>query len=236
VGKKSATVDRKAKLEEVRKAQKALERRRTLLVGGAAGVVVLALIVAVGVVIRKQVQDSDMTRVGVTAAAASCDPVTNDPSTGVSDHIGPGTDFPNETTVKYATIPPSSGKHLAVPIVPARDFYTAKDRPAVETLVHNLEHGYTIVWYDASTPKAQVDELKKLSPLARDDKSTGPAKFIVAAWDESRGAFPTGKHIAFSHWGAKNGHRQLCGQVSGEAIKTFIGKYPYSDSPEPNAA
>jgi hypothetical protein len=235
VGRKSATVDRKAKLDEVRKAQQATERRRTLLVASAAGVVVLSLVAAVGVVIRNQVAASDMTKIGVTAAAASCDAVTNDAVTGVSDHVGPGTPTPNETTVKYATIPPSSGKHFAVPITPARAFYTASDRPVLETLVHNLEHGYTIVWYDATTPQKQQDDLKKLAPLARDDDNAGP-KFIVSAWDESRGAFPTGKHIAMSHWGAKNGHRQLCGQVSGEAIQTFVQKYPFSDSPEPGAA
>jgi hypothetical protein len=235
VSKRSATVDRKAKLEEVRKAQKAAERRRTLLVGGAAGVVVLALVAAAFVVIRNQVASQDMTKIGVTTAAASCDPVTTDAATGVSDHVGPGTPTPNETTVKYATIPPSSGKHFATPIVPARDFYTATDRPVLENLVHNLEHGYTIVWYDQSTPKAQQDELKKLAPLARDGKNAGQ-KFIVSAWDQSRGAFPAGKHIALSHWGAKNGHRQLCGAVSGQVIHDFVKKYPYTDSPEPNAA
>jgi hypothetical protein len=235
VGKKSATVDRKARLEEVRKAQKAAERRRTLLVSGVAGVVVLGLIAAVAVVIRNQVAASDITTIGATTAAASCDPVTTDKSAGVSDHVGPGTNTPNETTVKYDTIPPSSGKHFASPQVPARAFYTATDRPVLETLVHNLEHGYTIVWYDDTTPKAQQDELKKLAPLARDDKYAGP-KFIVSAWDKTRGAFPTGKHIAISHWGAKAGHRQLCGQVSGEVIAKFVQTYPYTDSPEPTAA
>lgn len=235
MGKKSATADRKARLEEVRKAQQAAERRRTLLVSGAAGVVVLALIAAVAVVIRNQIAASDITKIGVSVAAAKCDAMTKDPVTGVSDHVGPGTKTPNETTVKYSTIPPSSGKHFAVPITPARAFYTAADRPALETLVHNLEHGYTIVWYDESTPKAQQDELKKLAPLAQDDKYAGP-KFIVSAWDQSRGAFPAGKHIAMSHWGAKNGHRQLCGQVSGAAIASFVEKNPYTDSPEPNAA
>jgi hypothetical protein len=235
VSKKSATADRKARLDEVRKAQQAVERRRTLLVAGVAGVIVLALVAAVGVVIRKQLADSDMTKIGATAATASCDPVTTDKSAGVSEHVGPGTNTPNETTVKYETIPPSSGKHFASPQVPAQAFYTASDRPVLETLVHNLEHGYTIVWYDESTPKAQVDELKKLAPLARDDKNAGP-KFIVSAWDQSRGAFPSGKHIAMSHWGAKAGHRQLCGAVSGKAIQTFVKTYPYTDSPEPNAA
>ena len=235
MGKKSATVDRKARLEEVRKAQKAAERRRTLLVAGAAGVVVLGLVAAVGVVIRNQIADSDIATIGVTTAAASCDPVTTDKSAGVSDHVGPGTNTPDQTTVKYDTVPPSSGKHFATPIVPARAFYTASDRPVLENLGHNLEHGYTIVWYDETTPKVQQDELKKLAPLARDDKFAGP-KFIVSAWDQTRGAFPAGKHIAISHWGAKAGHRQLCGQVSGDVIKSFVQTYPYTDSPEPTAA
>jgi hypothetical protein len=235
VGKKSATVDRKAKLEEVRKAQQSAERRRTLLVGGIAGVIVLALIGAVGVVIRNQIAHSDITTIGVTTAAAKCDAVTNDKSAGVSDHVGPGTNTPNETSVKYDTVPPSSGKHFAVPVTPARAFYTASDRPVVETLVHNLEHGYTIVWYDEKLPKDQQDELKKLAPLARDDKFAGP-KFIVSAWDNSHGAFPAGKLVAMSHWGAKEGHRQLCGQVSGDAIASFVKKFPFSDSPEPTAA
>ena len=29
-----------------------------------------------------------------------------------------------------------------------RKFYTEDDRPELEALVHNLEHGYTILWYD----------------------------------------------------------------------------------------
>jgi len=235
VGKKSATADRKARLEEVRRAQQAAERRRTLLVGGVAGVIVLALIIAVGVVIRQQVADSDITKVGVTAAAGKCDAPITDKSAGVSEHVGPGTSTPNETTVKYETVPPSSGKHFASPITPARAFYSASDRPVLENLVHNLEHGYTIVWYDEKLPKAQQDELKKLAPLARDEKNAGP-KFIVSAWDASRGALPAGKQVAMSHWGAKAGHRQLCGAVSGEAIKDFVKKFPYTDSPEPNAA
>jgi hypothetical protein len=235
VGKKAATADRKAKLDEVRRAQQAVERRRTLLVSAVAGVIVLALIVAVAVVIRQQIADSDMTKIGATKAAAKCDAATTDKSAGVSEHVGPGTNAPTETTVKYDTVPPSSGKHFQAPITPAKAFYTAKDRPVLENLVHNLEHGYTIVWYDEKLPQAQQDELKKLAPLARDEKNAGP-KFIVSAWDSSRGALPTDKPIAMSHWGAKAGHRQLCGAVSGEAIQSFVKKFPYTDSPEPNAA
>lgn len=235
MGKKSATADRKARLEEIRRAQLAGERRRTLLISGAAAVVVVGLIAAVGVAIRQQVAASDITTLGVSEASASCDAQIVDKVSGVSDHVGPGTNTPDETQVEYTTVPPSSGKHFAVPQTPARAFYTASDRPVLETLVHNLEHGYSIVWYDEKLPAAQQDELKKLAPLTQDDKYAGP-KFIVSAWDSSRGAFPDGKLIAMSHWGAKEGYRQFCGQVSGEAIKTFVQDHPYTDSPEPAAA
>lgn len=235
MAKKSVVADRKAKLDELRRQQKAAERRRTLLVGGVAGLLVLGLVAAVAVVILRQVRAGDITKIGVAAAAASCDPVTSDKVTGASDHVGPGTPTPAVTEVQYATSPPSSGKHFAVPEAPSRAFYTASDRPRLETLVHNLEHGYTIVWYDEKTPKAQQEELKKLAPVGRKDDNAGP-KFIVSAWDSSRGAFPAGKNIAISHWGLKQGHRQYCGSVSGTVIKDFVKKYPFSDSPEPNAA
>jgi hypothetical protein len=233
---KSAEKDRKVRVEEMRRAQQAAERRRTMLVVGAAVAVVVLLAGIVTKVVLDSQADRDMTRIGATAAAASCDAVTTDKTVGSGVHIGPGTDQPNKLTVKYATVPPTSGEHYVTPEYPARAFYTAEDRPALETLVHNLEHGYTVVWYTASTPQAQVDQLKRIADLARKDKATGGGKFIVSAWDDSRGAFPAGKTIGMSHWGAQDGHRQMCGAVSGAAIKDFITKFPSTDSPEPNGA
>jgi hypothetical protein len=234
VAKKSATADRKARLEEIRREQAAVERRRTLLIGGVTAVVVIGLVAAVGIAIRNQVANRDITRIGVAAAAADCDPATTDKTSGASIHVGPGTNQPNLSTVKYATVPPSSGQHFASPESPARAFYTASDRPRVENLVHNLEHGYTVLWYSSKLPSAQVDELKKLAPLARKDGVAGP-KFIVSAWDDAYGALPADKPVALSHWAKTAGHRQLCGQVSGAAIKNFVKQFPSTDSTEPDA-
>lgn len=235
MSKKRADADRKAKVEQMRQAQQAAERRRTLLVVGAAALVVVVLVGVVVGVIRSYQSDRDVANTGVGAAAASCDDVVRDKVSGGSVHVGPGTDKPDVGRVKYATVPPSSGEHFAVPESPARAFYTAQDRPKMEALVHNLEHGYTIAWYTDKTPKAQLDELRKISDLSRDDKATA-GKFLASAWDDAYGAFPAGKTVALSHWGAKTGYRQLCGQVSGEVVKQFIKAHPYSDSPEPNAA
>jgi hypothetical protein len=232
---KTAEKDRKARVEQMRKQQEAAERRRTLLVVGAAVVAVLVLTGVVFKVVRDAQAAKDPTSVGVTAAAASCDPVTNDPVTASGVHVGPQTDQPNVKKVAYKTVPPTSGEHFVSPAYPASAFYTKDDRPAMETLVHNLEHGYTVVWYTSSTPQAQVDQLKKLSDLARQMPQTS-GKFIVSAWDDAYGTFPAGKTIGASHWGAKTGHRLLCGSVSGDAIKSFVTSYPSTDAPEPNGA
>ena len=225
--------DRQDRLAEVRRAQESAGRRRNLLIAGGVTVVVLALVGSVIFGIRAERRNSDPTRVGASAAAADCDPVVTDPAGGNNVHVGPGTDRPEER-IEYATVPPSSGEHYAEAVEPALPFYTAENRPPLESLVHNLEHGYTNLWYAPSTPQAQVDQLRRIGDLARRDPATN-GKFIVSAWDPERGALPEGKTVALSHWGVKNGYRQFCAQPSGEAVTSFVARYPSTDSPEPNA-
>jgi hypothetical protein len=216
----------------MRAAQKAADRRRTIILIVVAVVVGLGLIAAavVPIVMKNRENSKPIADIGVSAAAADCGDVIDDVATGSNDHVGAGTDRPDITEVTYETNPPSSGKHFAVPAGIDRHIYTADDVPPVEQLVHNLEHGYTVVWYDSTLDDSQIDELKALA----DRVSVDTPKFIVAAWDESRGDFPEG-HIAMSHWSTDNGHRQYCGDVSGEAVESFITQFPYTDAPEPNA-
>lgn len=236
MAKKIVEADRRARVEEMRRAQEAKDRRRTLLVIGSTLVVVVVLIGLVVVVVRGYLDENpnEVAAVGVPAAEAACDPVTDDPADGVAEHVGPGTGTPDMTQVDYDSVPPSHGPHFPSPVFPASPFYTADDRPPTEELVHNLEHGYTVLWYTADLPAEQVEQLRTISKLARTEDATTPGKFIVSAWDDSYGAFPEGKQVALSHWGADAGHRQLCGSVSGEVVEQFITAYPATDAPEPN--
>jgi hypothetical protein len=227
--------DRRAKIEAMRKAEQAKERRKSLLFIVIAAVVGLGLVAAAAIPAYLDSRDDpakkDLASFGVSAAAASCSPPTDDPATGGNDHK------PDGTVVDYAQVPPSSGSHWSAPAFPARPFYTERDRPEMEQLVHNLEHGYTILWYDDTIKGDQLDALKDIAESARNDDNVGPnQKFIVSAWDDAYGDFPEGKHVALSHWGAEQGHRQLCGKVSGAVVESFIKKFPASDAPEPNAA
>jgi hypothetical protein len=236
---KQSEKDRRAKIEEMRRAEAAKQRRRSM------GFVVIAVIVGLGLVLavaipsyldnKNKPENKSLSSFGVPAAAASCSAVKTTPDThddkADSEHVADG------TIEKYATVPPSYGPHWAQPIYPSREFYSARDRPQMEQLVHNLEHGYTVVWYDSTVKGKQLATLKDLAASARHSEMAGPGtKFIVSSWDDSYGTFPAGKHIGMSHWGAKDSHVQLCGKVSGAAVQSFMKKFPSTDAPEPNVA
>jgi hypothetical protein len=248
VAKKQVSQERKARLAEIQRQQNARERRTKMVIiaGCLALLLVLAGVITYAVVDAQGKQpDVALTKLGVAAGAASCSAITNDAASGNGQHVGPGTNQPNVTTVKYATVPPSFGEHFAQPDLDGIHFYTRSDTPKVETLVHNLEHGYTVLWYDPKAPAAKIAVVKQIAAMAP-QTSWAKDKFIAAPWDASHGAFPAGKLFALSHWAAKvkadgtvesqAGHRQLCGDISGDVVKQFIEKFPRTEAPEPNAA
>jgi hypothetical protein len=239
---------RKARVAEVKKAQQSRERRTVLIIVAACSVLVLILgaVITYGILdARKNQPDNLIVGLGTPAASASCDAVTTDAASGNSVHVGPGTNRTDVSKVQYSTVPPTSGSHFVQPVLDGRQFYSSADTPAVETLVHNLEHGYTVLWYLPSEEAARSSQLQELASLGN-KLVPSQAKFIVAPWNEAYGAFPSGKKYALSHWSAtteasgkvtaQSGHRQLCGDLSGEAVKTFVTQFPRTDAPEPLGA
>ena len=67
-------------------------------------------------------------------------------------------------------------------------FYDADDRPELEALVHNLEHGYTILWYDETIADdaGQVSEIKAIAKKFDLDDTNFRLKFIAAPWTSER--------------------------------------------------
>ena len=219
--------ERRAKVEALKRQQKAAERKKTLGVVVGASVVAAALIAVptVKIISDHKKNTMDIADIGVPIDLAQCDDEKKDESKGSGNHV--------EGDVKYDTIPPSSGSHFGTPVsVNNRGFYTPDDVPRVEELVHNLEHGYTVLWYEPSLSGEELDTLKTLAKRLHGD--TKYRKFIAAAWDTSRGDFPNGKPLAIAHWGKDNSFRQYCGKVSGPAVLRFINEHPATDTPEPN--
>jgi len=236
VADKSRKQDRRAVLEELRDQQRSTSRRRALLIVGVGGVIAATIIgFAIYGVLHERAQTKAFDSLpldDIGAAASTCGEVTTQETDGSHEH--PST----KTQITYDTAPPAYGPHWAQPdLAPApfsTKFYTEKDRPELEALVHNLEHGYTILWYDDSV--AGSDQLDEVRGIA--------APWTAEDADES-GAFPDGMHLALSHWSAggegetdipkERGVYQYCGEPSGAAVKEFMSQYPYSDSPEPKA-
>jgi hypothetical protein len=232
---KSQKQSRRDLIEKMQKDQARSDQRRTLLIVACSIVVGLAIIAVpvVKLIQDSKVRNSSVSDLGVKAAAASCDKPTDDPAGAAQQHE------PDGTAIKYTVSPPSSGPHYPVWAPFDKKFYSLQDRPAVGNLVHNLEHGYTVLWYNEATANNadQVALIEKIS------KSKLPASsndfFIAAPFKASDGAaWPAGKNIAFTHWsagaeGAAFGHRQFCSSISGEALTQFMDKYPAMDAQEP---
>lgn len=100
-------------------------------------------------------------------------PVMSDTS-----HIPEGSD-PNP----YNSNPPTSGIHYAVDLEP--DFYNDNSFTYPEGyLVHNLEHGYVIFWYNCSTLSTGVcDTLKMQIKGVMDEKDN--YKLIAYPWEKT---------------------------------------------------
>jgi hypothetical protein len=244
VAKTQKSADRRAVVEQLRREQQRKERSRNLVVLGAA-VLVGALIVGVAVWQAMKADSSNNRALGVigpSASAAGCQDVIAKKATGNQVHEPVG------QKILYPDAPPADGPHWGNYLVGAelRKFYSTDDRPPVERLVHSLEHGHTILWYDQSIADSS-QQLADVQAIAKKFPSnTDPTdKFIAAPWTSADGkAFPSGTHVALTHWsmGGTNGNPrgqqgiwQYCSKVSGAAVQDFMKKYPYSDSPEPTS-
>ena len=119
-----------------------------------------------------------------------------------------------------------------------RNFYTTQDRPEIERLVHSLEHGHTILWYDAATVKPGTEAYKTVQAIST--KFSTEAYFMAAPWATSDGGpFPSGKHIALTHWTGpqkQEGITEFCAAPSGAVVKKFTDTYQPRNAPEPGGA
>lgn len=233
-------------LEQMRREQQRAEKKRTSMI--IVGAVVVGLLI-IGLAAYPLIMDSreqgalakeDLASLGVAADAAGCtDPVAAK-AEGSNDHREIGTDL------DYPDSPPAAGPHYPTWAPLERKFYAPADRPEVGYLVHNLEHGYNILWYDETI----ADDDEKLAVVkAIANKFKGESyenKFIAAPWTAEDGEpFPEDAHVALTHWSmggthdnpeGQQGITQYCSEPSGEVVAGFVEDYPYTDSPEPGAS
>ncbi|MEI2714782.1 MAG: DUF3105 domain-containing protein [Nocardioides sp.] len=240
---KSERTERQARVEKMLNQQRSAERSRGMMIVGACMLVGLLIIGAAAYkpimerLDARQHRDTALEDLG--APASACQKITTKEATGNQEHVEPG------TPLDLKDAPPAFGTHYNVWEPMDKKLYTKGDRPEVGRLIHNLEHGYTLVWYD-KTAAGDPEMMSVIRGMA--DKFGGTTnlrhKFIAVPWLKSDGkAFPKGQHIAYTHWsvggtgsdatGKQVGVWQYCSSPSGAALQDFMIKYPYMDSPEP---
>ncbi|MGA8845764.1 MAG: DUF3105 domain-containing protein [Nocardioides sp.] len=243
---KSAKSERQALIDNAMKKQRSAEKHRSNVIVGVCVLIALGLIGAASYQPIKSYFDErefsglEVSEVG--APASVCQDVTTKEATDVSNHV------PQGTEVSYEDAPPAFGPHWNVAgVAPApftEKYYTADDRPPLEALVHNLEHGYTILWYDETIADdaGQISQIRSIAKKFDLDDTNFRLKFIAAPWlseDEGEPPFPEGQHVAFTHWKGdettSTGVFQYCSETSGAALETFMADYPYTDAPESGA-
>jgi hypothetical protein len=125
----------------------------------------------------------------------------------------------------YNSEPPTSGPHYDTPV--QAGFYD--EAPADEFLVHNMEHGHIIIWYNCSDLSAtDCDQLKSQirDTMGRAGLSTitGTLKLVAVP----RPTLDT--RLALTSWG----RLQTLDAFDRDAILTFI-KANRDKAPEPGA-
>lgn len=244
-GSDSSAADRRAKIDQIRGRTDQGDRRRNFVMVGVCSALAVAIIGAAAYSPLKSNWDQrQFETVAVTdigAPASVCQKVTTKPAEGTQQHEDEG------TTIDYPDSPPAFGRHWNVWESMERKFYSTGDRPPLAKLVHNMEHGFTILWYD-ETVADDSDTMDQVRAIAKKYAGTNNQrlKFMAVPWTKDDGKpFPKDTHLALTHWSAGGvgdeatqeqvGVWQYCSEPSGAAVKAFMEEYPYMDSPEPGA-
>jgi hypothetical protein len=218
---KNSGATRKARIEEMRRAERVRERRNRV-VAVAASVVVVAGLVVGGVVLV----DSQSGKKKDTASDAK--PAAHSGTSGDAGHWVTGKDGVRtwsgklarthvQTKVSYPMHPPVGGNHNPVWATCDGTVYTKPLQD--ENAVHSLEHGAVWVTYTGKASKADVDALaakvKKTPYSLMSPYENQAAPLMLSAW----------------------GHQVAVKSASDPEVDRFFAAYVQGpQTPEPGAA
>ncbi|CAL9426520.1 DUF3105 domain-containing protein [Streptomyces sp. enrichment culture] len=178
------SAERKARIEEMRRAERARERRSRILTIAASTVVVVGLVVGAVVLVQTQSDDSDDTAADGKTTSGKF--VTGED--GVKTWKGTLSRNHVTKTVKYPSQPPVGGDHNQVWMNCNGDVYTKELKN--EHAVHSLEHGAVWVTYTSKAAEADVEKLAakvKKTPYTLMSPVEGQADpIMLSAWGHQR--------------------------------------------------
>ncbi|MFF5517634.1 DUF3105 domain-containing protein [Streptomyces coeruleorubidus] len=210
---KKSNTDRKARIEEMRRAEQARERRNRILTITASVVIVCGLVAGGVVLVRSQSDGGSDTAASDSSGKGKF--VTG--KDGVKTWEGELARNHVNKAVKYASVPPVGGDHNLAWMNCNGDVYTKKINNT--NAVHSLEHGAVWVTYNADAKKADIDA------LAAKVKKTPYT--LMSPLDEQKDP------IMLSAWG----HQRTVTGASDPDVDKFFEKFVQGkQTPEPGAA
>lgn len=152
--------------QAIREAQKKKQFQRKVLLYGGLGLAVIAVIAIIIFLIAKSPNSGGL--MGDEVAIPS------------RDHV-PSNTVPGP----YNSSPPAGGAHFDTDWT--EKFYQESDLAALPAhpegyLVHSLEHGYVIFWYNCQVPNTDCSSLKQTIQKVMDE--TGNTKLIAFPWSD----------------------------------------------------
>lgn len=208
-------IRRQQKLEAQQAAARAARRRRLT----AITVVVVVLVGLVGAVAYGWVTDRLEERDLIAEAEErfdelGCTPVEEQPPPRSSPHFGDAELAQSPPDAVYPDRPATSGPHIGT--IARTGVY---DKVIDERLlIHNMEHGYAVIYYHEDAPEGEVAELKAFAQEQID--SGRHEKIIVSEWNAD---LPDDANFAYVAWGA----RQLCREYDEGVALAFLGDWHY---------
>jgi hypothetical protein len=157
MGSKTTSAARKARIEEMRRAEKARERRNRVLVIGASVVVVAGLVVGGVVLVNHQSDKKNDTASDAKGGSSGDSGHFSTGKDGVRTWTGKLSRNHVAGTVSYPMHPPVGGNHNPVWLNCNGNVYTKAVKD--ENAVHALEHGAVWVTYTDKAKKSDVDTL-----------------------------------------------------------------------------
>lgn len=205
--KKTAAADRKARIEAMRRAEKARERRNRIITITLSTVIVAGLVGWGAYAINSANDKKDQ------KAAAAKKPVSGEKTWNAKklacNHV--------DKDVTYPMTPPVGGDHKSVWMNCQGDVYT---KPVADgNAVHSLEHGAVWVTYNTKAAKADIKTLS--------ERVTKTPYTFMSPLNDQAGA------ITLTAWG----HQLTVKTASDPRVEAFLTKYVQgAQTPEPGAA
>lgn len=155
---------KKTNRQLMREAKRKKETRQKVIVYSGLGLAVIAVVVIIFLLSSKSPNSASL--LGDEVAIPSANHVPTDTPPG-----------------PYSSNPPAGGTHYPTNL-PAK-FYQESDLATLPTnpegyLVHSLEHGYVIFWYNCQVSGIDCSALKQTIQMVMDD--TGNTKLIAFPW------------------------------------------------------